>query len=86
MSRRRPDKGPETFRQSGCYEGWDAAAAAAEAPTVVALYDCAADDAGELSFRAGDIIELLDASDENWHQGRHTRTGELLPAGGRGMM
>lgn len=31
-----------------------------------ALYDCAAEDMDELSFSAGDMIEILDRSNPEW--------------------
>ncbi|KNC97306.1 uncharacterized protein SPPG_07235 [Spizellomyces punctatus DAOM BR117] len=48
---------------------------------VKALYDFNATDEGELSFRAGDSIEVVDTSgdfsDEAWWEGRVARTGQI---------
>ena len=40
---------------------------------VVALFDCEADEAGELAFKAGDTIALLDDSDDGWSTGGATQ-------------
>ena len=48
--------------------------------TVKAIYDFTATDEGELSFKAGDTIDVLDTggdfSDEAWWEGRLARTGQ----------
>ena len=38
--------------------------------TLVALFDCAADEEGELSFRKGDLIEIVDTYGTQWYKGR----------------
>uniref|UniRef100_A0A8C1UCW7 Osteoclast-stimulating factor 1 n=1 Tax=Cyprinus carpio TaxID=7962 RepID=A0A8C1UCW7_CYPCA len=51
----------------------------ASAPQVRAMYDFTAEDADELNFHAGDIIEVLDQSDRFWWKGvLRGRTG-LFP-------
>ncbi|KAI9002017.1 hypothetical protein BC832DRAFT_130014 [Gaertneriomyces semiglobifer] len=56
------------------------ASTAAVKQQVKALYDFAASDTFEVSFSAGDMIDVLDAggdfSDEAWWEGRVVRTGE----------
>ncbi|KAG1934232.1 GRB2-related adapter protein 2b [Pimephales promelas] len=53
--------------------------AQASALQVRAVYDFTAEDADELSFRAGDLIEVLDQSDRSWWKGLlHGRIG-LFP-------
>ena len=83
-----PERPEETYRTSGRFDSAArfAAAPVAHAPeggraVVVALYDCAADDAAELSFRAGDFIDVDDDSDQNWWRG-HLPSGEagIFPA------
>ncbi|KAJ8611018.1 hypothetical protein CTAYLR_007062 [Chrysophaeum taylorii] len=48
--------------------------------TVVAVYDCAADLDGELSFSKGDIIRVLDDSDPGWWKGQLADEVGLFPA------
>ncbi|KAI9324426.1 hypothetical protein DFJ73DRAFT_872570 [Zopfochytrium polystomum] len=46
---------------------------------VTALYEYKASDKGELSFRVGDVIEVIEsgeASDDAWWEGRNRRTGD----------
>lgn len=47
---------------------------------VVALFDCDADADGELSFRQGDVITLLDDSDRDWWKGELRGQVGLFPA------
>ena len=45
-------------------------------PCVEALYDFDAESDGEISFREGDVIQLVSQVDENWYEGTaHGRTG-----------
>uniref|UniRef100_A0A3P9J0D2 Osteoclast-stimulating factor 1 n=1 Tax=Oryzias latipes TaxID=8090 RepID=A0A3P9J0D2_ORYLA len=51
-----------------------------QAPMVRALYDFTAEEADELGFCVGDVIEVMDRSDPSWWRGRlQGRTG-LFPA------
>jgi growth factor receptor-binding protein 2 len=53
---------------------------AAASRTVTAAYNFAPEEAGELPFRKGDVITVLDESDANWWKGQcHGKTG-LFPA------
>ncbi|BHF76723.1 hypothetical protein SprV_0501982200 [Sparganum proliferum] len=49
---------------------------------VIARFDFEATEAEELSFRRGDVIEVLGREDENWWHGRLTRSDKtgLFPA------
>ncbi|VDL95754.1 unnamed protein product [Schistocephalus solidus] len=49
---------------------------------VIARFDFEANDKEELSFRRGDVIEVLGREDENWWQGRLTKSDQvgLFPA------
>ena len=50
------------------------------ARTVTAAYNFAPEESGELPFRKGDVITVLDESDANWWKGQcHGQTG-LFPA------
>ncbi|XP_037333242.2 GRB2-related adapter protein 2a [Pungitius pungitius] len=52
----------------------------ASTPQVKALYNFSAEEADELGFSAGDIIELLDRSDPSWWRGRLRGKSGLFPA------
>lgn len=53
-------------------------------PMARALYDCAAEDADELSFHAGQMVEILDMSNPEWWIGRANGvTGNLPRSGAR---
>jgi hypothetical protein len=43
-------------------------------PLARALYDCVAEEPDELSFRAGDILEVLDTNSHDWFVCRHQGT------------
>lgn len=47
---------------------------------VKALYDFTAEEDDELSFCAGDVIEVLDGSDASWWNGRLRGNSGLFPA------
>ncbi len=49
---------------------------------VIARFDFTASESEELSFRRGDVIEVLGQEDENWWRGRISSTGAtgLFPA------
>lgn len=49
---------------------------------VVAQYDCTRESDGELAFRKGDAITVLERSDDGWWKGRHQGNGQvgLFPA------
>lgn len=47
---------------------------------VKALYDFIAEEEDELGFCAGDVIEVLDHSDESWWKGRLRGKNGLFPA------
>lgn len=49
-------------------------------PQVRALYDFAAEEADELEFRAGDIIDVLDRRDPAWWKGKLRGKSGLFPA------
>ena len=69
---RRPVKSSRRFVASGRFEN---ARAFADAPApgagfrVVALFDCAADEDGELALAKGDVVTVTDASDAGWWKG-----------------
>ena len=44
-------------------------AASTNVRAVVALFDCDAEADGELSFKAGDVIDVIDDSDDGWWTG-----------------
>ncbi|CAG02212.1 unnamed protein product, partial [Tetraodon nigroviridis] len=50
------------------------------ADLVKALYDFTAEEDDELSFCAGDVIDVLDRSDESWWKGRLRGNSGLFPA------
>lgn len=50
------------------------------ATLVKALYNFTAEEADELSFCAGDVIEVLDRSDASWWKGRLRGRSGLFPA------
>ncbi|KAI8365347.1 uncharacterized protein BYT42DRAFT_618724 [Radiomyces spectabilis] len=46
-------------------------------PKMVALFDCTADDVGEISFKEGDIlVDVVKSAEEGWYEGRVERTSE----------
>lgn len=47
---------------------------------VKALYNFTAEEDDELGFSAGDVIEVLDCSDESWWKGRLRGKSGLFPA------
>lgn len=47
---------------------------------VKALYDFTAEEDDELSFCAGEVIEVLDRSDASWWEGRLRGSSGLFPA------
>ena len=47
---------------------------------VVALFDCVGDDDGELSFAAGALITVVDASDDGWWTGDADGKRGVFPA------
>lgn len=47
---------------------------------VKALYDFTAEEDDELSFCAGDVIDVLDCSDASWWKGRLRGNSGLFPA------
>lgn len=52
--------------------------AAAKKPMVRGLYDFDPESEGELGFREGDMIELLDKIDDNWYEGKlHGQVGHF---------
>ncbi|KAJ3102284.1 hypothetical protein HDU97_000641 [Phlyctochytrium planicorne] len=48
--------------------------------SVKALYDYTAQDSGELSFKTGDYIKVLDSSDPDWWSGQFRSSKGLFPA------
>lgn len=48
--------------------------------TVQALYDFVASEEGEVSFSRGDWITVLDASNENWWEGKVNGNIGLFPS------
>ncbi|KAI8854427.1 hypothetical protein BC829DRAFT_379932 [Chytridium lagenaria] len=48
--------------------------------TVRAVFDYKAQDSGELSFKTGDFIKVLDTSDKDWWKGQFRSTTGLFPA------
>lgn len=44
---------------------------------VLALYDFAAEEEGELSFKKGDKIEVINKADRNWWTGKLVATGAM---------
>ncbi|EGB05596.1 hypothetical protein AURANDRAFT_30745, partial [Aureococcus anophagefferens] len=46
----------------------------------VALFDCVGDDDGELSFAAGALITVVDASDDGWWTGDADGKRGVFPA------
>lgn len=84
----RPSKSTRAFLTSGRF---DTAAAFASAPpppapprsdrkVVVALFDCAAEDDGELAFAAGDLIDVLDDTDDGWWKGALNGQTGIFPS------
>lgn len=55
-------------------------AAAASALMVKALFDHEGEDEDELTFSTGDVIEVIDQSDEGWWRGRFNGAEGLFPA------
>lgn len=47
---------------------------------VQAMYDFTPQEAGELEFRRGDVITVLDRSDQHWWQGEIAHRRGLFPA------
>lgn len=46
---------------------------------VKAVFDHAGEDEDELTFEVGDIIEVIDSSDEGWWRGRFNGAEGLFP-------
>eukprot|EP01080_Neovahlkampfia_damariscottae_P000050 gene50-4300_t len=44
---------------------------------VYAKYDFIATDSSEISFNAGDLIQILSKDDSGWWNGRNSKTGEI---------
>ena len=55
-------------------------AAAAAVLIVKALFDHEGEDEDELNFAIGDVIEVIDQSDEGWWRGRFNGAEGLFPA------